>query len=362
MMTDLSTVLAAGSGGVKRLPFKYHFLLSSRHMNKRYQVFVSSTYADLKDERSSVIQTLMEMDCIPSGMELFPAMDEEQFEFIKKVIDDCDYYLLIVGGRYGSTTDEGISYTEKEYDYAVAKGLKVVAFLHGAPGEIPVNKTDKNEELAKRLSDFRLKAQTNRLVKYWSSTNELPGLVSLSLSKTIKTYPAVGWIRGDSPVSSRVLEEVNELRKVNAELLARVEAQSKSATLTFNGENIAGLDHEFKVKMTITRDKYNVEEIIEVPVTFKDLFSNIGPLLESNPNETKVMIRMRDYLEGRLGFSVVKIGIDNHDFQTIAIQFRVLKLITVVVSATTTGGQAMFWGLTATGVTTLLQLRAVRAS
>ena len=60
-------------------------------MDKRYQVFVSSTFADLKDERSNVIQTLMEMDCIPAGMELFPALDEEQFEFIKKVIDDSDY-------------------------------------------------------------------------------------------------------------------------------------------------------------------------------------------------------------------------------------------------------------------------------
>jgi hypothetical protein len=60
-------------------------------MDKRYQVFVSSTYADLKEERQRVIQALMEMDCIPAGMELFPAADQEQFEFIKRVIDDCDY-------------------------------------------------------------------------------------------------------------------------------------------------------------------------------------------------------------------------------------------------------------------------------
>jgi hypothetical protein len=50
-------------------------------MDKRYQVFVSSTFADLKKERSNVMQTIMEMDCIPAGMELFPATDEEQFEF-----------------------------------------------------------------------------------------------------------------------------------------------------------------------------------------------------------------------------------------------------------------------------------------
>ena len=79
------------------------------------------------------MQTLMEMGCIPAGMELFPATDEEQCTFIQKIIDDCDYYVLIVGGRYGSVTRKGISYTEKEFDYAVQKGLKVVAFIHEGP-------------------------------------------------------------------------------------------------------------------------------------------------------------------------------------------------------------------------------------
>src|SRR5437867_7357757 len=106
-------------------------------MDKRYQGFVSSTYADLKDEQSRVIQTVIELDCIPAGMELFPAADEEQFEFIKRVIDDCDYYLLIIGGRYGSTTADGVSYTEQEYDYAIERGLKVIALIHGSPDEIP---------------------------------------------------------------------------------------------------------------------------------------------------------------------------------------------------------------------------------
>ena len=74
-----------------------------------------------------MLQALMEMDCIPAGMEIFPAIDEEQLEFIKRIIDDCDYYILIIGGRYGSTTDDGISYTEREYDYAVECGLKIIA-------------------------------------------------------------------------------------------------------------------------------------------------------------------------------------------------------------------------------------------
>lgn len=135
-------------------------------MEKRYQVFVSSTYADLKEERQHVIQALMEMDCIPAGMELFPAADEEQWEFIKRVIDDCDYYLLVIGGRYGSVTPEGISYTEKEYDYAVDIGLKVIALIHEAPEDIPLGKSDIDPELRARLQAFRERVSENRLVRF----------------------------------------------------------------------------------------------------------------------------------------------------------------------------------------------------
>ena len=79
-------------------------------MDKRYQVFISSTYADLREERSKVMQTIMSLNCIPAGMELFPASNAELFEFIKRIIDDCDYYILIVWGRYGSLSEDGISY------------------------------------------------------------------------------------------------------------------------------------------------------------------------------------------------------------------------------------------------------------
>src|SRR5258708_8146271 len=113
-------------------------------MDKRYQVFVSSTYADLKEERQKVIRTVMEMDCIPAGMELFPAADEEQFQFIKRVIDDCDYYLLIIGGRNGSIDETRISYTEKEYEYAVNIGLKIIPLILQNPHPIPPPKSKKH--------------------------------------------------------------------------------------------------------------------------------------------------------------------------------------------------------------------------
>jgi hypothetical protein len=93
-------------------------------------------------------------------MELFPATDEEQWECIKKIIDDCDYYLLIIGGRYGTLTKEGISYTEKEFDYAKEKGLEIIALLHENPGEIAQNKSEIDDTLVKKLEAFREKKWT----------------------------------------------------------------------------------------------------------------------------------------------------------------------------------------------------------
>ena len=72
-------------------------------MEIKHQVFVSSTYKDLVEERKEVIHAHLGVDCIPAGMELFPATDEDAWSLIKEIIDNCDYYILIVAGKYGST-------------------------------------------------------------------------------------------------------------------------------------------------------------------------------------------------------------------------------------------------------------------
>ena len=255
-------------------------------MSKRYQGFVSSTYADLKEERRKVIQTLMEMDCIPAGMEIFPAADEEQFEFIKRVIDDWDYYLLIIGGRYGSTTPEGVSYTEKEYDYAIESELKVIALLHENPDEIPVGKSDIDPVLRDRLNRFREKVATNRLVKFWKTVEELPGLVALSLSKTIKMYPATGWIRADTASNEQLLTELNDIRKENQQLrtqLAKASVQAKPVV-----EDLAGLDESITVSVRYYDSHYRDYRYKSVTATWADVFAIISPFLLKHPNDEYV--------------------------------------------------------------------------
>jgi hypothetical protein len=114
-------------------------------MPPRYQIFVSSTYTDLVEERQKVSRAILEMGHFPAGMELFPATDQEQFEFIRTVIDDCDYYILILGGRYGSVSEVGVSFTEREWLYAKEKSKPILSFLYKDIAELPGKKLEIEE-------------------------------------------------------------------------------------------------------------------------------------------------------------------------------------------------------------------------
>jgi hypothetical protein len=329
-------------------------------VNKRYQIFVSSTYADLKDERQSVIQALMEMDCIPAGMELFPAADEEQWLFIKKIIDDCDYYLLIIGGRYGSTTSDGISYTEKEFDYAVNNGLKVVALIHGEPDNIPFGKSEQDPNLRVQLEKFKQKVMTGRLVKFWKTTEELPGLVALSLSKTIKTYPAVGWVRGGNVPSETLLLELNELRKQNAELQQSIRKLAAAERPVI--DNIADIDsvHTFHGTYYTSYRGQSYKYEFEHTISWRNLFSLIAPYLVEHPNDSSVKIQLSESLLELAGKSGTTVRINDQEFKTATIQLKAYGLVQTQYTRTTKGTMALFWSLTDRGERLMLESRVIR--
>jgi len=181
-------------------------------MDKRYQVFVSSTYADLREERQEVIQALLELDCIPAGMELFPAADDDQWTLIRKVIDDCDYYLVIIAGRYRSLGPNGKSYTQMEYEYAVEQGKPVIAFLHEAPGQISADRTEQSPDGKASLQMFR-ELVKRKTCKFWSSQKDLGSAVSRSVVKLIKARPGVGWVRADLVPSEASAQEILRLKR-----------------------------------------------------------------------------------------------------------------------------------------------------
>lgn len=159
---------------------------------KKYQIFVSSTYTNLKEERLEVINTILECNCIPAGMEIFSSNSEEQFEVIKKVIDMCDLYVLIISDRYGSISPKtGESYTKMEFDYAVSKNIPVLAFINDSTLQ---NKDIKNYEL---LRAFVEKVQKDRIVTFWNNKDNLAKKVMASIYNEVSKNESLGWVRGD---------------------------------------------------------------------------------------------------------------------------------------------------------------------
>ena len=172
-------------------------------MDKRYQVFISSTYDDLIEERSEVLNYLIKSKYIPSGMELFSASTDEQFEYIKRVLSTCDYVILILAARYGSINKRtNKSFTEMEYEYAVAKKIPILSFLHKDPWNLPDNKRqDENRPL---MEGFRRRIfESNSMVQTWKNISDLITAVSISLQEETINKPRMGWIRGDEVCESK---------------------------------------------------------------------------------------------------------------------------------------------------------------
>lgn len=189
-------------------------------MQKRYQVFISSTYDDLRDVRQEVSQALLRAECFPAAMELFPAADEGVSDYIKEVIDQSDYYLLISAGRYGSIErTSGLSYTELEYDYAIERGKPVIRLLHKDPMNMltgdRIERTDQGRDM---LARFRAKVSSGGLVRHWTEPGELMAEVVFGIMDARQRRPATGWVRADGRASEEAEIEIARARQRIAEL------------------------------------------------------------------------------------------------------------------------------------------------
>jgi len=191
-------------------------------MRVKYQIFISSTFVDLQDERRSVIEQILNLGHIPVGMELFQAGDETQWDYIKKRILECDYYIVIVGERYGSEGPEGKSYTQMEYEFAVANGVPVAAFpLHeDARKTWPQDKVE--WEKRDQLNEFRALCES-RMAKHWKNADELGARVVTALVAMMDTYPRVGWVRADSVATEAALNEIAKLSEERRALQEELE-------------------------------------------------------------------------------------------------------------------------------------------
>ncbi|MFY9260627.1 MAG: DUF4062 domain-containing protein [Gallionella sp.] len=239
----------------------------------KYQVFLSSTYSDLVEERESIIKAILELYHIPIGMEMFSAEDEAQWEIIRRTIEVSDYYILVLGLRYGSKASDGISFTQKEYEYALDKKIPILAFV--MKDTVPLPKGKRDDDLSE-INNFRELVLTNsRMAQFWETKDQLIKNVSISLMKQIMQKPGVGWVRGDKAgVEEALSKELTTLSRENRELREKI------------------LQLELKMSLRIPV----IELVIEPPVIDANFYSHEKAEMPNTLNFSDVEAHLLEYI------------------------------------------------------------------
>lgn len=311
--------------------------------NKKYQVFISSTYADLAEERKKILDVLLMADCIPAGMEAFVAADIEQFEVIKKVIDLCDYYVLIIGKRYGSIhPDTGKSYTEMEYDYAIEQGIPVLVFAIDENIELASDKVETDKNKIEKLKMFRTKAMTNRLASIWATPEDLTGKLAISIMKARTEIKRPGWQRAVDFDEASLRREIMEQKNENKKLADDLKAAREEISFLTEETDIAFEDCEVKIEYHYQSQSglragsinASLQELFITIATEMMEVSIVEPLVEKS---IKVKF-LYEKKESRLD--------DKQFVKKMLNQYRALNL---VYSYWNNDNRELYWGLTSKG-------------
>ncbi|MCI1693694.1 DUF4062 domain-containing protein [Aneurinibacillus aneurinilyticus] len=197
-------------------------------MRKKLQVYISSTFYDLIEERQAAVEAVLKAGHIPAGLELF--FKEPSMETLKRWIDESDVYILILGGDYGFMLRDGSkSYTHWEYDYAGEIGKPRFAFvvtdeaLRRKPYDFV---TMKNYQ---RHQEFKQSVFENIPTFYAEDVRHIKLVIHDKLPEYAGRDDLYGWVSGkDVPDVQKLLEENASLLRENAKLNAELEKNKRA--------------------------------------------------------------------------------------------------------------------------------------
>lgn len=180
-------------------------------LDKRYQVFITTSGKEMQPERMVVSQTLIGMGFFSWGLEQRTPLSTA---FARRQIDDCDYVLLLLGSQYGEQSVSGVSYLHLEYIYAVTKQKPIIVFMHESPEFREPHLKEESTLLKEKFNEFRhqLQKEVEQVVTY-RTLRDLELAVRSYMPQMLERYPVVGWVR---PQNIQVLQD--EIDRLKAKL------------------------------------------------------------------------------------------------------------------------------------------------
>jgi hypothetical protein len=304
-----------------------------------------------------VLDGLLDLDCIPCGMEYMPADNDDAWNAIKRLIDGCDYYVLIVAGRYGSVTKEGVSFTEKEYDYAVSKGIPVLPFLHKNPGSIPADKCEQTATSKKNLEAFRQRCRQERSCKFWDSPGDLKANVITSIVSAKKLHPKPGWVRanyipdeGAAQQLNRLRDELERVRSENEALRAQNAALANPSQPELTIYSLRSEQIPINYRYRLQQDQALVEQTW--PTTAQTVFSSLAGMLATSAQEKDISATLGAIIN-KVAWSggAATVGVHMDEVRRLMLRLRHLGLVEKAP-----GGQPSYWTLTPHGEKIAIEL------
>lgn len=332
-------------------------------LTRRYQVFVSSTFEDLKEERKHVMHALLQTKCIPAGMELFPAANEEKWDLIKRVIDDCDYYVVIVAGRYGSRGPGGKSYTEMEFDYAQSTNKPVIGFYHENIDKLTGEKLEQDDEGRRKLKAFTTKVKAVQSCAPWRTPEGLESAIKSAMIHAIEFTPMPGWVRANSGPTK---EAIAELKAV----ITREQQTADGRRAYPSGDQL--VEVPVHILAYEPNDQWGAKSTSFDRVfqrSWDDLFAFLAPRLNQPKNRLALKKVFQNHLAEKARLLVtscspkeigrVECQVETDHFERILQTFVARKLLKRVPPPKTVRLKDPYWQITPQGVQRLAEIQAM---
>ncbi len=253
-----------------------------------HSVMVSSTFYDLEHHRDEVIKVITGEKYLPIAMEFDASIpDSDLIDSSIKKVDDADYYVGLIGSRYGQCPEceernpLGLSLTELEFRHATKRGLPTFVFIindqHQMTQADVIAAWKEGDESRKKREAFIKRAQASDISSEFVSVDDLKFKVAKSLTDFKKrsndaSSPGQPSTKLDNFWTNSVetsLDDV-QLQEVSAEILNELKYLDQD--FDFKASEFTPLNAE----VTVTRSDGKVRKVDELlPSIEKDVHTKL---------------------------------------------------------------------------------------
>ncbi|GAA5557629.1 hypothetical protein Asch01_02373 [Acinetobacter schindleri] len=260
-------------------------------LDKRYQVFISTSGSEMQPERIILSQTLVGMGFFSWGLEQRNPLSTA---FARRQIDDCEYVVILLGSQYGEQSVSGVGYMHLEYIYAVTKQKPIIVFMHDDPASREPSLHDAKAELREKFNEFRklLQNEVDQVFTY-RSLRDLEMAVRLNMPQMLERYPVTGWVR---PQNAQALhDEIDQLKARIAQMEAEAGKREPDPFLSLPKVSMHEI-FSFEYRMHAYQDGNFKELKVQKKLTWAELLAILGSTFVNPTPEEFFSKRLNEYL------------------------------------------------------------------